>query len=578
MNRFKATLVTACSLGMAALSPWAHGQATVPAYTFVDLGTYNNSATQAMGINDAGQITGHSHDGTNLRAFRITPVYLNGELTWFQGSGYINSLMALVTTDASHPWSESWGINNKGELAGQALGSGYTLPQNAFFWRANLSGVKLSTNQSTSYAINDISSITGSILPPKGGGNLETIWRVVNGSFVPTTIPRSTAYSSGIARGLNNLDQVVGSFNPSNGTYSQPYVWLPAPAYGLFAGTNFLPVSQGGGGQAFAMNDTGSIIGVSFSAGGQDQHATIWTPGTNGYSVSSLASSEWTASYANGLNNPDTGQLLKVVGSAFASTGDRAIVWDSATGTRDLNLLTVNAPQGSLRTAGAVNKGGLIVGNYSRDGSTGWRAFLLVPNATLPAASTAPLSPSQVSGIDSFNQVPLSWTDGSNDENGFQISRSQDGVTYKQIGWVGTDTAAYTDTFEDQSYTPAFKYIYRISAFNVAGYSTGATLEVITSGAPLAPSSVKALASTAPIRINLTWKNNTNTQDFAAIERSDNGGSFAPLTILTSATVTSYSDTAVVASHTYYYRLRSHSTNGFYSAYSAVVSATTPRK
>ena len=119
----------------------------------------------------------------------------------------------------------------------------------------------------------------------------------MNGSFVPTTIPRPTGYSSGIARGLNNFDQVVGSFSPSDGTYNKPYVWLPVPAYGLFAGTIFLSVSQGGGGQASTMNDTGSIIGFSFSAGGQDQHATIWTPGVNGYTAGSLAGSEWTMDF-----------------------------------------------------------------------------------------------------------------------------------------------------------------------------------------------------------------------------------------------------------------------------------------
>ncbi|WP_395144504.1 hypothetical protein [Armatimonas sp.] len=576
MNRFKAVLLTASTLGLAMLAPLAHGQ-TTPAYTFVDLGTAFNLTAEATDINDAGQITGHTYDGTNMRAFRITPV--NG--TWFQGSGNINSLMALVTTDGTHPYSQSLGINKWGELAGQALGSGYTSPQNAFFWRTDLSGVKLSNVHSWAFGINDNGSVAGTIYPNKGG-SLETIWRLVNGSFVATTIPRPTGSSGGIAQSINNLDQVVGYFDQSSGATIQPFVWLPAPAYGLPAGTTILP-TLGTGGTALRINQTGSIVGHTF-VGGQSQ-AALWTPNGSGYSVQNLSGPEWLFSSAYVANNPEVGALLTVVGTSRNTFGeDRAFVWDSATGMRDLNTLTVNGPQASVTVAKAVNKGGLIVGYYRPVGSTASRSFLLVPNATLPAATAVPASPSDLSGVNGSNQVSLSWADGSTDENGFQVRRSADGVTYKQIGWVAANTGFFTDNFEDQSYKPAYRYSYRISAFNVAGYSTGATLDVVTPGVPLAPSGLVVGTYSSPLRVRIGWRNNSNTQDSVVVERSENGGSFAPLTTLTDSTASSvgsivyYYDAAVVGNRTYSYRLRSHSTNGSYSSYSAVVSATTPRR
>lgn len=596
MSRFTAALLAGFSLGMAGLSPFALGQAaTVPAYTFVDLGTVNNLYTTATGINESGQITGLSHDGTNNRAYRITPLVSGTGLVWFQGSGNINSLITLVPTDSRHSYSESWGINVRGELAGQALGSGYVLPQNGFFWRADLSGVQLPSTQSWSYDINDNSSIVGEILNAKTA-SAGTIWRLVNGSFVSSTLPLPTGYTDGYARGLNNQGEVVGRVASTSTGLEQAYLWLPGTAYGLPAGTNLLPnLPVNNGSFAFKVNNTGSIAGWSHRVNGGGDEAVLWAPAPvpgTGFTAASLTRSDWHSSWAYGLNNPGAGHPLRVVGQAgYNGSGNSAFVWDALNGSRDLNLLTVNAPPGGMTEARGVNIGGLIVGNYTLVrppvGASPYRAFLLVPNAMLPAADQAPLtalSIVSIAGVSSPNQIQITWTAGSPNWNGYQISRSKNGVGFTQIGWLSAGDlsvpsfTSFTDLFEDQPYTPATNYFYRVSAFNVAGYSRSQIASFVTPGAPLAPTSVTPAASTAPLKITVKWKNNSNTQDYLEVERSDNGTTFAQPGVQVSGASTSYIGTAVVVSHTYYYRVRAHSTNGSYSEYSAVVNATTPRR
>ncbi len=567
----------------------------VPAYRFVDLGTINNLYTTATGINDRGEITGTSHDGTNGRAYRITPLDTDGDGepdTWFQGTGSINGLMSLVTTDSTHPYSESFGINNHGELAGQALGTGYTTPQNGFFWGTDLAGIKLSNSGSWAWDINDRGSAAGDVFPTKGGV-FQTIWRRgSSGSFTATTIPRPTGFTEGHAEGLNNHDEVVGYMRPPDGG-TAAYVWLPAAAYGASAGTKILPLLPGDGtkfANARDINDSGVVAGYA-TAPGTDIQAALWTPGEQGWAVRALTGfGPWRWGEAQALNNPASGEPLLVVGKAQdAAYETRAFVWDSKRdaggGPRDLNVLTVNPPQGALDEARAVSRGGLIVGYFSlttRNGNKSpIRGFLLVPGPTLPGAAAAPSAPSAPAASESTaGQAAVSWTDNAGSENGFKISRTQDaaGKQFLQIGWTPADSVSFTDTFEDQSYRPAYRYVYRVSAFNTAGYSVYATTELVTQGAPLPPSGVTLRVQSAPIRVRLTWTNNSNTQDSIDIERSSNGEAFEPPVSLNTGSETAYEDATASPNTTYSYRLRVHSPSGGYSPYSATVTVKTPRK
>ncbi len=81
----------------------------------------------------------------------------------------------------------------------------------------------------------------------------------------------------------------------------------------------------------------------------------------------------------------------------------------------------------------------------------------------------------------SLTQIDLSWTDNSNNEDGFKIERKIDvGGTYSLITSVGADMTSYSDT----GLTTGANYYYRVSAYNIGGdsaYSNEANSTTIVS-------------------------------------------------------------------------------------------------
>ena len=91
-----------------------------------------------------------------------------------------------------------------------------------------------------------------------------------------------------------------------------------------------------------------------------------------------------------------------------------------------------------------------------------------------------PCSPRRPGGISgsaaSSNQVNLSWTDDSSDEQGFRIERSQAGGAFVQIASLGAGATSYSDT----SVSPGTTYTYRVIAWNSIGSSAPAETTVTT--------------------------------------------------------------------------------------------------
>lgn len=77
-------------------------------------------------------------------------------------------------------------------------------------------------------------------------------------------------------------------------------------------------------------------------------------------------------------------------------------------------------------------------------------------------------------GVNSDITVQLSWTDRSNNEDGFRIYR--DGVV---VATVAANVTVYTDLFAGGA---AVTYTYRVSAFNVNGEALGGTISFSCSG------------------------------------------------------------------------------------------------
>ena len=241
------------------------------------------------------------------------------------------------------------------------------------------------------------------------------------------------------------------------------------------------------------------------------------------------------------------------------------------------------------------------------------------PTATATATATPTVAPTPTPGQKpaaptnlvataiSSSQIALSWTDNANNESGFQVQRSNNGVSFTSIATLGANVTIYTDNGR----TAATTYYYRVAAFNASGNSAASNVASATTlpsstptptpgstptptpGAtptstptptpaatptptpgqpPSAPTNLGAVALSSS-QIGLSWTDNANNETGFQIQRSNNGVSFT-LIASVGANVTAYTNNGLTAGTTYYYRVRAFNASGN-SAVSNVASATT---
>jgi hypothetical protein len=191
--------------------------------------------------------------------------------------------------------------------------------------------------------------------------------------------------------------------------------------------------------------------------------------------------------------------------------------------------------------------------------------------STAEAQLTAPtLSATAVSN----SQINLSWTDSNNGVHGYVIERSLNPSSgFVTIADVDRKATSYNNVGLNSGTT----YYYRINAYkqndsspysNIASATTQAGASV-----PNTPSSLTASAVSAS-QINLLWHDNSNNETGFKIQRAtSSGGPWAQIATV-GANATSYSNSGLSASTTYYYRVLAYNSTGN-SSYSNTASATT---
>lgn len=169
-------------------------------------------------------------------------------------------------------------------------------------------------------------------------------------------------------------------------------------------------------------------------------------------------------------------------------------------------------------------------------------------------ATTLPLPPSAPSGFaataESQTEVQLSWTDTSDNEQGFIVKRAVGSGEYQALTTVGPDTEAYTDGSAAANTT----YRYVLRAYNAGGQSTAVETTATTlPNPPASPSNLTAsIRSLTSVRLN--WNDGSSDETGFRVERRTGTGEYATL-LTVHAGVTEYVDSAVIADTAYQYRV-----------------------
>jgi hypothetical protein len=164
-----------------------------------------------------------------------------------------------------------------------------------------------------------------------------------------------------------------------------------------------------------------------------------------------------------------------------------------------------------------------------------------------------PTAPSNLQANDaSSSAINLTWTDASNNEDGFRVYRL----------------------------TPSTTYYYKVTAYNSAGESAASNVVSVTTNPPLtipsAPTNLQASAASST-QINLIWTDASNNESGFKVYRgstSNDPGTITTLVASLGAGTTSYQNTGLAASTTYYYKITAYNSAGE-SVASNVANATT---
>jgi titin len=364
----------------------------------------------------------------------------------------------------------------------------------------------------------------------------------------------------------------TGGFNAySGGAISFTDVDQLRPIRLVSSCSNFAQIAQVGAGIVNYSN-TGLATGTNYSYR------------VRGYNLGGDSSYSNTAT-AN-TSTPPLAAPLNLAATTISTT-EIDLTWTDNSGNED--GFKIERCQGSGCTNFAeIDQVSAGVVSYSNTGLTSGatyiyrvRAFNAGGNSAYSNTSsattsvTAPAAPLNLSASTlSSTRIDLTWTDNSNNEDGFKIERCQgSGCTnFTQIDQVAAGIISYSNT----GLTSGMTYTYRLRAFNGGGDSSYSNTASATTSTP-PPAAPLNLAATAvsSTGIDLTWTDNSSNEDGFKIERCQGSGctNFAQIDQVGSGIV-NYSNTGLATGTNYSYRVRAYNVGGD-SSYSNSASATT---
>jgi Domain of Unknown Function (DUF1080) len=218
--------------------------------------------------------------------------------------------------------------------------------------------------------------------------------------------------------------------------------------------------------------------------------------------------------------------------------------------------------------------------NSVGDSNPSNQACITVANSTASAGtssngngdstgSTSPTTTTNTSG--NTASLRLTWTDTSDNEDGFKIERLVGGLVAATL-----TTAANATSYIDSALIAGTVYCYQVEAFNSVGDSNPSNQSCATAQDPIVSAGTSSngngdsTGSTSPTTttntpgntasLRLTWTDTSDNEDGFKIERLVGG--LVAATLTAAANATSYIDSALVAGTVYCYRVEAFNSVG----------------
>jgi fibronectin type 3 domain-containing protein len=275
------------------------------------------------------------------------------------------------------------------------------------------------------------------------------------------------------------------------------------------------------------------------------------------------------------------GSVVAITGTASDTGGrvggvevsiDGGLTWHPASGRDNWNYVFTAITNGSLNIRSRAIDDSL---NMEISG-TG-----ITVNVGTGADTTAPSVPANLTAtVINGTQVNLDWTDSTDNVavTRYQVERCQGAGCTNFGAAIGTPTIS---AFNNTGLTEGVTYRYRVSAGDAANnFSAYSSIVTVTPDVtpPAEPAGLTATAISST-QINLSWTASTDNVGVVSyqVERCP-GSTCTNFGIVASPTASTLSDTSagIAANTTYRYRVLAKDAAGNASAYSSIVSATTP--
>ncbi|MBZ0266572.1 fibronectin type III domain-containing protein, partial [bacterium] len=236
---------------------------------------------------------------------------------------------------------------------------------------------------------------------------------------------------------------------------------------------------------------------------------------------------------------------------------------------------TLGAQAGASVQERTVGTASTVPVDGSFDGPVDWAVVAIEIKPGGAGSIGPPAAPTGLlASAVSTHRIDVGWT-GSGNEDGFRVERSNDGGSkFIEIAQVGGGVVSYSDT----NLLSATEYRYRVRAYSSGGNSGHSNVGGATTLAPLPPPigpEYLVASAVSPRQVDLSWTGRSTNEDGFKVERSADGGSTYIQIGEVGVDVTAYSDTGLLASTPYCYRVRAFHSDA-HSVYSNYACATTP--